>query len=69
MSDELKPCPFCGGRANIYENKIDFAPKWSVGCGDCPANLDVCEDEKADAARCWNTRSVTVELPEAQKTL
>lgn len=53
---ELLPCPFCGGRANFYENAIDFVPKWSVGCDDCEANLDVCEDEKLEAAEVWNTR-------------
>lgn len=52
----LKPCPFCGGRANLYTNEVDFIKKWSVGCGDCNANMDVCEDTQAEAAEVWNCR-------------
>lgn len=52
----LLPCPFCGGGANVYENEVDFVTKWSVGCGDCNCNMDVCEDTPADAAVEWNTR-------------
>lgn len=69
MSDKLLPCPFCGGRANVYINEVNFVTKWSVGCGDCNCNIDCCEDTPADAAVEWNTRSVTVELPTEQKTL
>ncbi len=54
---ELLPCPFCGGRANFYINQVDFEDKHSVGCGDCNANMDVCEDSQAEAAEIWNTRS------------
>ena len=58
-SRELKPCPFCGGRANVYvyTNEVDFVTKWSVGCGDCSCDMDVCEDTPADAAVEWNTRA------------
>lgn len=56
MADDLLPCPFCGGRANVYENQVDFVTKWSVGCGDCNCNMDVCEDTPADAGVEWNTR-------------
>jgi Lar family restriction alleviation protein len=55
-SSGLLPCPFCGGKANVYENEVDFVTKWSVGCGDCNCNMDVCEDTPADAAVVWNTR-------------
>ena len=26
--DELKPCPFCGGKADIKQSGIDKYPKW-----------------------------------------
>ncbi len=57
-NNALAPCPFCGGRANIYEHEVDLVQKWSVGCGDCDANMDVCEDEKPDAVKAWNTRAL-----------
>jgi len=53
----LLGCPFCGGRANVYVNEVDSVTKWSVGCGDCACNMDVCEDTPADAAVEWNTRA------------
>lgn len=55
--ETLLPCPFCGGRANIYVNEVDFVTKWSVGCGDCNCNMDVCEDTPADATVEWNART------------
>lgn len=54
--DDLLPCPFCGGEADFYENWVDHERKWSVSCGDCNANLDVCEDTKTEAAAHWNVR-------------
>jgi Lar family restriction alleviation protein len=62
-SEELLPCPFCGGRANVYKNEVDFITKWSVGCGDCNCNMDVCEDTPADAAVEWNTRAPAQSAP------
>jgi Lar family restriction alleviation protein len=59
MTATLLPCPFCGGRANLYTNKVDFVEKWSVGCGDCNADMDACEDTQAEAAEAWNTRSTS----------
>jgi Lar family restriction alleviation protein len=56
---DLKPCPFCARAAYFYENWVDFVKKWSVSCGDCGANLDVCEDTEAEAAAHWNKRAST----------
>lgn len=60
MAEELKPCPFCGGTAHFYQNEIDFVPKWSAGCDECPAGLDACEDTKAEVAALWNHRPVAL---------
>lgn len=56
-SADLKPCPFCGGPAYFYENEVDFIPKCSVACDECPAGFDACEDTKAEVAALWNART------------
>lgn len=65
MADEikLKPCAFCAGQADFYENAIDFEPVWGVRCcGECEALQDSCVETKEEAAEIWNTRvSVPVE--------
>lgn len=60
MTDELKPCPFCGGKA--YTHQKDPYPysyvQWSVGCMPCGVVMSrhVMKD-KATATEQWNTRS------------
>lgn len=50
----LKPCPFCGGEAEIKPNNIgDFFAMCS-GCGASTSDIK-CELEES-AARRWNTR-------------
>lgn len=54
MSD-LKPCPFCGGEANVFPN---FTAKdcYVVECDDCKADSAYCTTEEA-AIAAWNRRS------------
>ena len=61
--DELKPCPFCGGEAELYESeaynlknggKVDQT-LWFVTCQDCTALL--CGDLKKKAVEMWNRRA------------
>ena len=33
MNEKLKPCPFCGGKANVGLD--DFNNKYLVMCGEC----------------------------------
>jgi len=51
MSEELKPCPFCGGDAEV--NEID--DEYLSSCSECSANLGFFETEH-DAITAWNTR-------------
>ena len=70
MSDELKPCPFCGG-TNLQINAEDIDGYMAcVRCWDCddmqgPASAykyrDV-EKAKADAIQQWNKRATAAEL-------
>lgn len=58
MSENLKPCPFCGGEAKLYAGKINFYPydhRFRVWCSKCNAmsNLFRTKDE---ALASWNWR-------------
>ena len=85
MSDTLKPCPFCGGEADIRQ--VDNG-KWHIstlrcGNGDTSHHAHVIADTKAEAIAAWNTRAAdkpgtllretaldyTERLGEAAKTL
>ena len=52
MTDELKPCPFCGGEARIFYPDCTFA---RVGCRQCRtvSNGYATQQEAIDA---WNRR-------------
>ncbi len=63
MSEELKPCPFCGGEA--------IRGTFNVWCGSCRAETDKDDTDVTDqdVITAWNTRpspwiSVEDELPE-----
>lgn len=60
MSDELKPCPFCGGRAIMkiqkhIPNGYDYTPT----CQDpsCAGRLTKKWINEADAIEAWNRRA------------
>lgn len=70
MSDELKPCPFCGGEAKYweYENEHDiFDPdslgyvdtryfiEHCVGCDTC--KIVLARPSKEEAVAAWNARA------------
>jgi len=73
MSEELKPCPFCGGEAHIHEHYTfgGYVPKeypnneplgYAIGCSkyDCRGkreNTGFLYDTEAQAIEAWNTRT------------
>ena len=63
MTDELKPCPFCGGEAEIrsYRTYIDdihgIGPKFYVECGECLSRRHLGERTESEAIADWNSRA------------
>ena len=62
---ELKPCPFCGGKARPFEltwHAGQFGahmfekPYWQVICGECKAAIGDF-NSKAEAIATWNARA------------
>ena len=60
MSDDLKPCPFCGGKAEA----INYIIEGAVRCTDCGVSVARRHDAQGDtgydeAIAAWNTRTKT----------
>lgn len=59
MSEELKPCPFCGGQAKVYKGQSLYADRipTRIYCAKCGARTGICLSERA--LKLWNTRTET----------
>lgn len=53
MNYKLKPCPFCGGEAEFFED--EFFCRYSVVCTECSAGTNTYGVER-DAIDAWNRR-------------
>lgn len=54
---ELKPCPFCGGEAEILTaESMNGGYLFGIMCNDCRSRGDV-YDTEAEAIAAWNTRA------------
>lgn len=62
MSDELKPCPFCGGKAR-YRTGV------GVECSDCFASIVEARRLRESVFAEWNRRADAAALAEAQATI
>lgn len=76
MSGKLLPCPFCGAPAKLtrFERGDGVPAIWvtQILCDNdkqCMVCVDIQHINEAVAIKGWNTRSVTVGLPDPQKTL
>lgn len=58
MSNELKPCPFCGGEAKIRKDITGLTEVW---CYDCLTNTGL-HPPGDHALKKWNTRPVEDEM-------
>ena len=48
--NKLKPCPFCGGKAELVEG----SDGWCVYCKEC--DCEMVRFTKKQAVKIWNTR-------------
>lgn len=67
MSDELKPCPFCGSPAQFRRipKTIDGIPH--VECSDISCRVLFCGITGEDAMKKWNTRVEDAKLAKARE--
>lgn len=53
---ELKPCPFCGGKAEIYDGiTFGFQRQYEPRCVKCECAIGLYDTEE-QAAEAWNRR-------------
>lgn len=53
---ELKPCPFCGGGANV--SKIYYIHEYKIICNGCGASFyPFCATSEKSAIEAWNRRA------------
>lgn len=57
---ELKPCPFCGGDAEMQQGKHQGLRTFYVSCFGCGARTDL-EYAEEFAADLWNERASYIE--------
>lgn len=54
---KLKPCPFCGGEADILEHQFyGLSPTYGVKCLDCNCETFQFFETDDEAIAAWNTR-------------
>ena len=59
MSEELRPCPFCGSSNGLYVLQDEKYGEWSVFCDMCKTsfhNENHC-DTREEAISAWNRRA------------
>ena len=54
MSKKLKPCPFCGGKAEILNYSED---EWLVHCVICDGMVERWRKTEKEAIEQWNRRA------------
>ena len=53
MTDQTKPCPFCGGHPSLFPNDDDNG--WWIGCDDCLTEMSHSNADSLIAT--WKTRT------------
>lgn len=70
MTEELKPCPFCGGKARIKTCESDDVSFWQVACGNpkCFCSSALFYSTMEEAAFAWNSPLYKKNLMKPVKT-
>jgi Lar family restriction alleviation protein len=61
MSEERKPCPFCGGNRIQFERLVDLdgrVVRYRLYCVACQCSPDIWKETADDAIAFWNTRPI-----------
>ena len=56
MSEELKSCPYCGGKAVIRNTQIEDKKEYIIGCENCGILSGLCNDRQKIIDK-WNARA------------
>lgn len=58
MKDKLKPCPFCGGEAELVLSLSSSGMVYSIECNkkECPLSRTKWFNKKEKAVEMWNRR-------------
>ena len=51
----IKLCPFCNGKAEVYEDEYEDETLYMVACGECGITTPGFDSEE-DAVNAWNRR-------------
>jgi hypothetical protein len=56
----LKPCPFCGGPAQLeeYIGHYHKEPSWCIVHSGCPGEIDLVSKDPEIVAAAWNRRDL-----------
>ena len=55
MTEELKKCPFCGGKASVCEAEFEGQTVFMVTCDDCGIST-AGSDNETKVINAWNKR-------------
>lgn len=71
MTDELKPCPFCAGKARVETCNCDDFSLWKVTCGNpiCPCFNSLWYATEEEAVTAWDNRLTYEQLARENKVL
>lgn len=54
---QLKPCPFCGGKAEMLINEYnDSRKEYLVACAECDGMVERWRETEEEAVEQWNRR-------------
>lgn len=67
MTEKLKPCPFCGGKANFRIVRVgEDSYKYRLSCSNpkCFCSSSLSYSTREEAVNAWNNRPIENELVE-----